>query len=280
MTTDYQGKTAVITGGGSGLGAAMADVFVAAGANVALLDIDGARAEEKAAELNAAGHQAMAAQVDVADSAAIDAAVAAVEERFGAAHILCANVGVQQFGAVDALSEADWDWVLDVNVKGVIQTATRFLPLIRKGEGDRHIVLTSSASYFQLGARMSAYVTSKYAVTGFGEILRQELAQEGINVSLFFPAGMMTRHLESSAAARPSDIGEWKLDPADMEVMRQSADMDLAAHVATADHAVRNLLADLATKERYIFSHGGYRDRIAERADEQIAAFDRMLERP
>ena len=102
---EYAGKTAVITGAGSGLGAAMAGLFARAGARVALLDIDGDRAEAEAAALCAQGHDAFALRVDVADKSSVSAAADAVKARFGGCDVVCANVGVQQFGAIDKLTE-------------------------------------------------------------------------------------------------------------------------------------------------------------------------------
>lgn len=276
--TEYRGHTAVITGGGSGLGAAMADQFARAGARLALLDIDGERAEAKAAELRDRGVEAIAVTVDVADKASLAAAAAAVLARFGSCEILCANVGVQQFGAIEKLTDHDWEWVLGVNVFGVINTVSAFLPLLRAASpaATRHVVLTSSSSFFQGGIRMAAYVTSKYAVTGYGEVLRRELAGEGINVSLLFPAGMETRHLESSMAARPAELGASRLAREDMEAMMADADIDLASHLATADHAVRNLLADLRQGAAYIITHGDYREQVEAQQRLVLEAFHRM----
>ena len=278
--TEYQGKAVVVTGAGSGLGAAMADVFAAEGAQLALLDIDGVRAEAKAVELRAKGLDVFAMAVDVASKASLAAAAVAVENRFGCCDVLCANVGVQQFGAIDKLTDKDWSWVLSVNVMGVVDTVACFLPLLRKATGERHVVLTASASYFTPGVRMAAYVTSKYAVVGYGEVLREELAEEGINVALLFPAGMMTRHLESSVAARPSELGESRLDRADIEAMMASADMTVETHLATAEHAVRNLLADLAARQPYIITHGAYKAQVEWQQRKVLDAFDRMLAKP
>ncbi len=277
---EYQGKTVVVTGAGSGLGAAMADVFAAAGARLALLDIDSVRAEAKAAELRERGVDVIAIAVDVANKASLAAAAALVESRFDRCDVLCANVGVQQFGAIDKLTDKDWTWVLSVNVMGVVDTVAYFLPLLRKATGERHVVLTASASYFTPGVRMAAYVTSKYAVVGYGEVLRQELAEEGINVSLLFPAGMITRHLESSVAARPSELGESRLDRADIEAMMASTDMTVENHLATAEHAVRNLLAELRAKQPYIITHGAYKAQVEARQRKVLDAFDRMLTNP
>ncbi|MBK6512051.1 MAG: SDR family NAD(P)-dependent oxidoreductase [Haliea sp.] len=278
--TQYQGKTVVITGAASGLGAAMADVFAAAGARLALLDIDGERAQAKASVLRDAGVDVLALPVDVANKASLAAVAEAVQNRFGSCDVLCANVGVQQFGAIDTLTDEDWAWVLSVNVAGVINTVACFLPLLRKASGERHIVLTASASYFTPGVRMAAYVTSKYAVVGYGEVLRQELAEEDINVALLFPAGMATRHLQSSVAARPAELGESRLQRADIDAMMASADMTQENHVATAEHAVRNLLSELQEKHPYIITHGAYKTQVEKRQRSVLDAFDRMLANP
>ena len=275
---EYAGRVAVITGAGSGLGAAMADLFAGEGARLALLDIDGERAGAKAEELRDRGADAFAMRVDVADKAQVAAAAEAVRERFGAAHVLCANVGVQQFGAIDRLTDQDWDWVISVNFRGVVDTVGAFLPLIRADQGVRHILLTASASYFQLGARMAAYVASKFAVVGYGEVLRQELAAEGINVAMLFPAGMMTRHIESSIAARPAGLGPSRFDQADIAAMVASSDVDTSADLATAEEAVANLLAELRTGEPYIITHGSYRHQVEARQARVIDAFRRMEE--
>jgi len=278
--SEYQGKTVAITGAASGLGAAMADVFAAAGARLALFDIDGARVEARAAELRGRGVEAIALAVDVSDRAALRGAADAVAARFGQCDVLCANVGVQQFGAIDKLTAQDWDWVFSVNVMGVIETVASFLPLLRRAGGERHVVITASSSYFTPGVRMAAYVASKFAVVGYGEVLREELAQEGINVSLLFPAGMTTRHLQSSAAARPAAIGEYRIERADIEAMMASADISVESHLASAEHAVRNLLAELRAKQPYIITHGEYRAQVEARQRRELDAFDRMRAGP
>ena len=274
-----EGRIAVVTGAGSGLGAAMARVYAAAGMAVASLDIDGPAAETTAAGLaEEFGVPVTAVRTDVGDVESVEAAASHVASTFGGCDLLAANVGVQQFGAIDRLTEQDWAWVLNVNVMGTVRTVRAFLPLVRSRTGWRRIVVTASSGVLIPGVRLGAYQASKFAVMGYGETLRQELAAEGIGVSILFPAGMMTRHLESSALARPAELGESVTLPDDIQAMlasRRMADGD----VVTADYAVRNLLGDLLADQPYVLTHGSYRGEYNRRRDAIDAAFDRM-ERP
>jgi NAD(P)-dependent dehydrogenase (short-subunit alcohol dehydrogenase family) len=273
---DLAGRIAVVTGAGSGLGAAMARTFAEVGMAVAALDIDEAAARATAAGLaDELGVATSAVRTDVGDAGSVGAAARQVAETLGGCHVLCANVGVQQFGAIDRLTEDDWRWVLDVNVMGTVRTVRSFLPLLRSGTGWRRIVVTSSSGVLAPSVRLGAYQTSKFAVMGFGETLRQELAGEGIGVSVLLPGGMMTRHLESSARARPAELGESVTLPDDIETMLAGTTMG-EGDVVTAEHAVRNLLADLLAGEPYILTHGRYRPGYERRRAAMDAAFDRM----
>jgi NAD(P)-dependent dehydrogenase (short-subunit alcohol dehydrogenase family) len=273
----FNGGVAVITGGGSGLGASMAARFAAQGMAIIILDIDGTQAEKSAQGIRDGGGRARSFRVDVSNQLALRAIAQEVAAEFGGCSVLCANVGVQQFGAIDQLREDDWRWVLDVNVMGVIHTVEAFLPLVRKAAGPRHILITSSSAAYSPGIRMGAYTTSKYAVTGYGETLRMELADEGIGVSLLFPAGMATTHLQSSQKARPAELGPLEMRREDIDAMMNSRKVDAAAHVATADYATRHLLTELAENRRYIITHGDCREAIAAHCKALSAAQDRAL---
>ena len=270
------GRVAVVTGAGSGLGAAMARSFAEAGMAVAVLDIDEANAGKVAASLaEEFDVPTTSRRVDVGDSASVADAARHVRSALGGCHILCANVGVQQFGAVDKLTEQDWEWLLNVNVKGTVRTVREFLPLLRAADGFRRIVFTASSSVLAPGVRLAAYQTTKFAVTGFAETVRAELADEGIGVTILFPGGMMTRHLESSALARPTDLGPSETSPGDVEAMLAYQPMG-EGDVVDAEHAVRNLVADLLGDEPYSLTHGSYREQYNQRRDALERAFDRM----
>ena len=274
--TELAGKVAVITGGGGGLGAALGKVFAEAGMGVAALDIDEAAAARTAAELaEAFGVPTTSVRVDVGDADSIEAAAAQVESTVGGCDVLCANVGVQQFGAIDRLTDDDWSWLLNVNVLGTVRTVRAFLPQIRARSGFRRIVLTASSSVLAPAVRLGAYQTTKFAVMGFGETLREELAGEGIGVTLLYPGGMMTGHLDSSERARPADLVATGAEDDDLTTMLEHRPVG-ADDVVMPDHAVRNLLADLEANEPYCLTHGSHRPVYEERRAAMDAAFDRM----
>ncbi len=276
VTSELKGKVAVVTGGGGGLGAALGAIFARQGMAVALLDIDEAAAKERAAALAEEFDVPTAAsRVDVGDAGSIEGAREHVRLTLGGCDVLCANVGVQQFGALDRLTEHDWEWVLNVNVLGTVRTVRSFLPLMRAASGWRRIVLTASSCVLAPSIRMGAYQTSKFAVTGFGETLRAELAPEGIGVTVLFPAGMMTGHLDSSARARPAQLTETGAEEDDLSEMMAYTPMT-AEDVATPEHAVRNLMADLLDDEPYSVTHGTLRSLYTRRRDAMEAALDRM----
>jgi NAD(P)-dependent dehydrogenase (short-subunit alcohol dehydrogenase family) len=137
---------AVVTGGASGFGLALGERCAALGMNVALLDLDGERAETEGARIaDAHGVQAFGLAIDVADLASVEAAAAVVEERFGLVDLVVSNVGVQLFGAVDAFTDEEWRWLLDVNVTGSARVVRSFLGLLRKSPRGRLAFTTSSS---------------------------------------------------------------------------------------------------------------------------------------
>jgi NAD(P)-dependent dehydrogenase (short-subunit alcohol dehydrogenase family) len=273
---DLSGKVAVVTGGGGGLGGALGRLFAGQGMAVAVLDIDQRMAEQTAREIaDAHGVPTTASRVDVGDPDSVASAARHVRDSVGGCDVLCANVGVQQFGAIDRLTEHDWEWVLDVNVHGAVRTVREFLPMIRERDGWRRIVLTASSSVLAPSVRIGAYQTSKFAVMGFGESLRAELAAEGIGVTILFPGGMITRHLESSAQARPAHLDATGAHQSDLTEMLAHQPMG-EGDVVEPDHAIRNLMADLVANEPYSVTHGSFRPVYEARRAAMDAAFDRM----
>jgi len=193
---DLAGAVAVITGAGSGIGRAAALSFASRGARVAVSDVNGARAEQTAAEVVAAGGEALAMQVDVASQADLEKLRDGCIDRFGRIDVVMNNVGVLAMGAPEALPVEAWERVLDLNVLGIARSNIVFLPLlIEQGRG--HVVNTSSASgLLAYGYDRLPYVASKHAVVGITEALAIYLGPKGVGVTCVCPSGVATNIAE------------------------------------------------------------------------------------
>ncbi len=271
-------QVAVITGAASGFGLALAEGCAARGDAVVVLDIDGDRAVEAAADLEARhGVPTLGRRVDVASGPDVEAAAAEVTERFGRCDLLWVNVGVQHFGAMETIDDDVWRWVLDVNVVGAARTFRAFLPLLRAA-GGAHLAFTASANALAPAARLGAYQASKYALVGLAETVRIELADEPIEVSVVHPSGMLTRHLESSAAARPADLGSGEVAEEDLTAMMASRPMT-EVDLTTAEVAAERALAGVLAGEAHVITHGDLAAPIAEQHRQIEQALQRLEER-
>ncbi len=271
MTADRE--VAVITGGASGFGRALAAECARAAMNVVLLDRDGGRAVEEArAIVDAFGVDAVGLAMDVAVAEQVDGAASIVMERFGRADVVVSNVGVQLFGAIERLTDDEWKWVLDVNVVGSARTARAFVPLLRRAARPR-LAFTTSSSVLSPASRLGAYQASKFAVWGLAETLRLELAADGIAVSVVFPSGMLSRHLETSTEAQPQHLQRAIGEAEDFEAMTAS-NPDMTSDLATPEEAARRTVNALLGAEPYIVTHG---DLVAS-VDARDAALRRAAE--
>ncbi len=200
---DFKGKTAFITGGASGIGLAMAQEFLNAGAKVVIADIrqDALDAAVKALD---GGDKVRAFPLDVTDRAAC----AKAAETIGTVHILCPNAGVFMGGPTQDATFDDWDFVLGINLGGVVNIVKTFMPgMISRGDGG-HIVLTSSINGLFASGGAGVYTASKFAVTGLGECLAMNLKEHGIDVSILCPGAIATGLFDSTPAVRPKDLPE------------------------------------------------------------------------
>ncbi len=199
MLQELDGKVAVITGGGSGIGASLARACAAAGMRVVVVDVNEERAASVAAELPAG--TAVARAVDVSDADAVQALADFAFDTFGAVHLLCNNAGVSPAGRIWDFTDDEWRWLLGVNVQGVANGIRSFVPrMIEQGEG--HIVNTGSGASFVSTPRLGPYCATKHAIVGLSEALRYELDGTGIGVSVLVPAGVNTNIGDSMV--RPS----------------------------------------------------------------------------
>lgn len=204
---DISGKIAVVTGGGSGIGQAVAIALAQEGARVAVVDIMEANAAAVAAEIGAAGREAVAIGCDVSDRASVRAMKAEVDRRLGPASILIANAGVTMFKPFTEMSDDDLDWVIDVCLFGVLNCLQVFVPgMVAAREG--HIVATSSVSPLvaPLVANHLSYVAAKGGVFTAMLSLRRELEDSGVGVSVLCPGGVAT-NITDSPKYRPERFG-------------------------------------------------------------------------
>jgi NAD(P)-dependent dehydrogenase (short-subunit alcohol dehydrogenase family) len=269
---------AVVTGGASGFGSAICDRCANEGFDVALLDIDGDRAMSKAKSVaDAYGIAALGLGVDVGNSDEVERVAAAVDRGLGGADLVFSNVGVQQIGALENFPDQAWAWLLDINVVGSARVARSFLPLLRRSN-EPHLVFTASSSVLVPATHLAAYQASKFAVLGIAETLRLELADDGIAVSVLFPSGMMTRHLESSLLARPATVAGEIAPAGDIEAMLAS-NAGFSADVTTPEEASRRVLEEVLAGEPYIVTHGDLVGGLIERQATMLAAAERARDR-
>ncbi|MCW2615696.1 MAG: putative oxidoreductase SadH [Frankiales bacterium] len=203
---EYLGRTAVITGAGSGIGRALALELAGRGARLAVSDVDEVAAKDTAEACRSRGASAHSWQLDVADRDAVFAHAGDVVEHFGAAHLLVNNAGVALHGAVAELTDADMRWVMEIDYWGVVHGSQAFLPhLAASGEGQ----LANVSSVFGLISvpKQAAYNAAKFAVRGFTEALRQEVRLDGlpVSVSCIHPGGVRTAIARSARVTASED---------------------------------------------------------------------------
>ena len=212
---ELQDRTAVITGAASGIGLALTEACLAEGMQVAMADIEEAVLARRVAELTSTGAPVIGVPTDVSRLSDLQDLAVQVERVFGPVSLLCNNAGVGPMGPpVWKLTEADWRWVLDVNLFGVIHGIQTFLPgMVERGEG--HIVNTSSAAGLLSPPGMAPYVASKHAIVAISEVLQHELASAGqdIGVTVVCP-GLVATNMPDNERNRQA---AYRLDKATVD---------------------------------------------------------------
>ncbi len=265
---DLRGRVAVVTGAASGIGLAMAKRFAAAEMAVVMADIELSALDAAASEVRATGVDVLALRVDVGDAAAVEELAVQTYDRFGAAHIVCNNAGVGGGGNQSTLSVDEWNWVLGVNLHGVVHGIASFLPRMIAGGDHGHIVNTASMAGHVGFSGMGPYNASKFAVVGLSESLFHELTPTSIGVSVLCPGWVNTR-IGESARNRPAGVPERIARPEDL-VRSEYISAVLAAGLAPS--AIADLVHDAVLNETFwIFSHPEMLPGIRQRTDEMLS---------
>ncbi|GAA1464932.1 SDR family oxidoreductase [Microbacterium thalassium] len=256
---DVIGKVAVVTGGSSGIGRGIALAFARAGMKVVVTGRRQEHLDETAEVFAGLGLDVHPMRVDVTDLAAMRAAADDIEQRFGRIDVLVNNAGIGLTGPVaDAVPE-DWDWVIDVNIKGVGNGIQAFLPKIRShGEGG-HIVNTSSmAALMPIVAGL--YSMTKAAVVALSEALHIELLDEGIAVSAYCP-GPVHSNIATAVAARPEKYGESGYAPPDPSF----AEFAKSQPYQSAEEAGERVLQGVRRGDMFILTHAEFKAGVVDR---------------
>lgn len=261
---DVRGKTAFVTGGASGIGMGISRALLDAGARVVVADAQREYLDEARATLASFQDRVHFLQVDVRNRAEMADAEREACARFGKVHILCNNAGVSSAIAIEEAGYDEWDWVMGINVGGVINGIVSFLPGMKAhGEGG-HIVNTASMAALIPGPGwIGVYTASKFAVRGITESLRLSLGGWKIGVSLLCPGAVNSRIAETAKKLRPA-IG----------APQTSSEDDGGAPAATVGkdplEIGRDILRGIVENRAFIITHDGTRDEVAE-------IFDRIL---
>ena len=267
---NVQNKVAAVTGAASGIGLGIVRALTGAGVNVAMLDVEDQALANAHADFATANVDVQRFACDVSDRTQVRDVAEAVRSHFGRVDIVCNNAGVAAGGSIEDTTDDDWDWVLGVNLQGVVNGMRAYAPIMKAAGEGGHFVNTASILGHWAGARMAIYCASKYAVVGISESAREDLAPFGIGVSALCPGMIDTRILRSErnrpAALPKSSTG---LFEGRDEVERRFSEDGLNPNVVG-----EQVLDGIRKNKAFIFTHAGLAEGIRERMERVLACFD------
>ena len=257
-----KGQVAFITGGASGIGLGVAKILAREGMSIALADIEEQALTKAADTLRAAGADVAPFTVDVADRAAMAATRDAILSRFGKVNLIFNNAGVNAAAPIDQLTYDDWDWVLGVNLNGVINGVMTFVNDLKAQAPAAHIINTASVGGLVGMPTLATYNTAKFGVVGLSEALRADLNEAGVGVSVLCP-GLVSTNLSTSERNRPGNEDK-SIDQPENDPLSQGMSPDQLAQA---------VLAGVRNGEFFLCTHPEFRDVIKQRNDAVNAAF-------
>ena len=258
---ELDGKVAVVTGAASGIGRAMVDRFAAEGMQVVLADVEADALQTAADEVASTGADVLAVRTDVSERASVDALAAATIKRFGVPHVVCNNAGVSgTFGPIWEANDHDWQWVLGVNLMGVIHGMQAFVPAMVASGAEGHVVNTSSVLGLGTGGG-SIYSVTKHAVTRLTEGLWHDLraADSKVSASVLCP-GLIATKIVTAARNRPAHLAgaDAELPPDEAAAARQRMEAAQAffEQAGMPPSEVADMVVDAVRADRfYILTH-------------------------
>jgi len=269
---EFHGKVAVVTGAASGIGRAMAERFAEEGMNVVLSDVEEGALAQTEARMKASGATVLAVRTDVSSAADVRALAGKTIEAFGAVHVLCNNAGVPPVvGPSWELTEADWQWVLGVNLWGVIHGIGAFVPIMLRQGNEGHIVNTASIAGLLSAPWAATYDVAKHGVVTLSESLHRELAltKSRIKVSVLCPAWVKT-HLMDGDRNRPADLqgdGAQEAGVPQASMMEQVFRHSVAT--GTEPAGIAEMVLDAIREERlYVLPHSQWKEQIRARMED------------
>lgn len=265
---DFQGKVAVITGAASGIGRALAEKSAQEGMKVVLADVEAGALKQAEVELKASGADVLAVLTDVSQAADVERLAEQAFATYGAVHLLCNNAGVSAERTIWKSTLADWQWVLGVNLWGVIHGIHYFVPRMLAQESEGHIVNTASMAGFLSSSGMGIYKVSKFGVVTLSETLAHELAARDAKVkaSVLCPEWVNT-HIMEAGRNRPSALQNAPREG--QRVPKKSAleeTVTKAIQAGIAPSQVAEIVFEAVRQEKfYIFTHPNTKRVIEER---------------
>ena len=235
---EIEGKVAVVTGGASGIGRSTALELARRGADIVVADLNDVRIEEMKQEIEGLGRRYLGVHCDVAQDADVEKLRDEALSAMGEVHIVMSNAGVAMLGPPETLTMEEWDWILQINLYGVIRNVRAFLPhLLERGSG--YVVNTASvAGLYAYNWDHPTYITAKFGVVGFTESLALYLKPQGIGVSVLCPSLVSTNMAETTRFGGIDDISKW------MKGLPLEEPLDA--------EAVGPMVADAIRDERYL----------------------------
>jgi NAD(P)-dependent dehydrogenase (short-subunit alcohol dehydrogenase family) len=269
----FRGRVAVVTGAASGIGRAMAERFALEGMKIVLADIEEPALDEVERDMRENGANVIAVRTDVSNGAQVKALAGRALEAFGAVHIVCNNAGVASLPApVWEQTEADWRWVIDVNLWGVIHGIRTFLPILLEQGGEGHVVNTASLSGLIALPNAGPYDATKFAVVAISESLYFDLAliKSLIHVSVVCPAWVQTRILDA-ARNRPPELAEGPHGPVRAEVVQKFDDAfrkRIIEQGLTPEVVAQKVFEAVHDEKLYVWTHPEYKPNYERRCGE------------